>query len=741
MTVHRRRIGYVVVAMFAGLIVWSAIAVLHGLPDDEAIRGLANGSRGTVLVDVNGRLLGEIVRNRRIEVPLAQVSPNVVQAVLAVEDQRFLEHGGLDVIRIGGAFLKNLRVGRVAEGGSTITQQLARQSFFTRDKTFRRKMREALVAARIEREFTKEQILEFYLNKVYFGAGLYGIEAASLGYFGKHASELDISEAALLAGLLKSPSTCAPTVDAACARERRGLVLRAMREMGAIDEATEAEANGAPVRLQDERPRERGFGEYFKAEVRDQLVRQFGHERVYQGDLVVHTTLDIDLQRAAQTQVQAALQEIDARTVRPRGGGVANDPDPLQAALVAIDVGSGEVRAMIGGRDFTQSGYNRATRARRQPGSAFKPFVYAAALEQGFTPATRIDDLRTPIDTVDGTWTPDDSSGSSGMTMRTALRTSSNRAAVRMLQDVGIPEALRSIERFGFPSMPSVPSLALGSGEVTLLSLTSAFASFGNAGRRVPPTMIRRVETIDGELLYVHEPTPVPAVSEATAFIVTSMLSDVMTAGTAAETRSIGFRLPAAGKTGTTNDYHDAWFIGYTPSLATGVWVGYDRPRTIVEGGYAATLAVPLWARFMTTAARGDAPETFPIPSSVQPIAICRITGKRATDRCRHVTDTEYFVVGTEPKGYCDGHLDSFVHDVLFDQDVPLEAPTMYVPDAVGTTGGDPNSTPPALVPPASMPPTPTPVPDPVLDSGDPIPPAAPIEETIDRPPPAPPGG
>jgi penicillin-binding protein 1A len=755
---NRLRLTYVALALFAGLIVWAAAVVLQGLPDDEAVRNLANGSRGTVLLDVDGRELGEIVRERRIEVPLAQVSPHVLQAVVAIEDQRFLQHGGVDVIRIGGAFLKNLRVGRVAEGGSTITQQLARQSFLTREQTFRRKVREALVAARIERQFTKDQILEFYLNKVYFGDGLYGIEPAALGYFGKHASELDVSEAALLAGLLKSPSTCAPTVDLDCAVERRSVVLQAMRDMGTIDAATAADAKASPVRLRDERPRERPFGEYFKAEVRRQLDEQFGHERVYQGDLIVHTTLDIALQQAAEAEVQAALRDIEARTGRRRGRRAAVPPDPLQAALVAIDVRSGEVRAMVGGRDFTQSGYNRATQARRQPGSAFKPFIYAAAVEHGFTPATRIENLRTPVHTVEGAWTPDDRGGSTdSMTMRTALRTSSNRAAVRMLQDVSIPAALRYIERFGFRSMPAVPSLALGSGEATLQSLTSAFATFGNAGVRVPPSLIRRVETIDGEVLYQHEPHPEPVVSEATAFIMTSILSDVVTAGTAAQAKSFGFTLPAAGKTGTTNDYHDAWFVGYTPSLATGVWIGYDRPRTIMQRGYAASLAVPLWARFMAVATRGDAPEPFPIPSSVRPVTICRISGALATDRCRNaVTVTadgfleqysavgiEYFLVGTEPTEYCHAHDAPFYQEVLFDQDAPVDAQPLYLPGPFGTTGRDPDLSAPAVPmpspPPMPTPPTSPPAPEP--QPAVPIQPFPPVDDTVVPPPLAPPGG
>ncbi|TMG79755.1 MAG: PBP1A family penicillin-binding protein, partial [Betaproteobacteria bacterium] len=566
----------------------------------------------------------------------------------------------VDLVRIFAAAVNNLRAHRAAQGGSTLTQQLARQSFLTADKTFRRKLKEAVLAWRLEREFTKDQILEMYLNKVYFGDGLYGVEAASLGFFGKHARDLDVAESALLAGLVKSPSTYAPTVNLDRAVSRRNVVLQTMRNSHAIDRATYERAVRSRPRLADALRSEENDGQYFKEEVRKQLVQRFGWDRVYQGGLKVYTTIDLNMQKAAEAEVAGSLAEIEQRQLKRHAQGGS---DPLQAALVAMDPVTGEVRALVGGRNFDQSRFNRATQARRQAGSAFKPFVYAAALEQGFTPATVITGLDNPVATLQGQWVPDDHGGDGAMTMRAALRTSSNRAAVQMLQQAAIPTAVRYAQRLGIGSLPSVPSLALGSGEVTLLSMTSAYSTFANQGMATPPSLIRRVDDASGHVLFMSDTREARALSEATAFIMTSMMSDVINAGTAWQARKVGFTLPAAGKTGTTNDYHDAWFIGFTPHLVAGVWIGYDMPRTIIANGYAGELAVPLWGRFMAAATRADAPDRFTMPATVVPVAVCRMSGKLPTDGCRGAvvydadglpTDkpmvyTEYFVRGTEP--------------------------------------------------------------------------------------------
>jgi len=692
------------------VVMWSAVAatawfasdILTGLPDRGALRDVTAMAQATTLLDVHDKQAFTIYREQRIEVPLERVSPHLVRALVAIEDQRFFEHAGVDFVRVVGAAITNLREGRAAQGGSTITQQLARQSFLSRDKTIRRKLKEVVVAARLEGEFSKREILELYLNKVYFGDGLYGVEAASLGFFGKHAADLDVAEAALLAGLVKSPSTYAPTVSTDRAVARRNLVLQAMRDSGAISPATWEQARRARVKLNDGLRHEEAYGQYFKEEVRKQLVQRFGFERVYQGGLRVYTTIDLDMQKMAEAEIARGLGDIEKRRAKRRKGEA--DDVPLQAALVALDPATGEVRAMVGGRDFNRSHFNRAVQAKRQPGSAFKPFVYAAALERGYSPATLITNLNDPVLTIEGEWVPEDEHlASSVMTMRTALRTSSNRAAVRMLQEVGIPETVAHAERLGVGSVPSVPSLALGSGEVTLLSMTSAYSVFANKGMLSSPTLIRRVETVDGELLFDNAQRPERAVSEATAYLMSSMMADVINAGTAWQARRVGFTLPAAGKTGTTNDYHDVWFVGFTPTLVTGVWVGYDQPRTIISNGYAGDLAVPMWARFMKQATSGDEPVWFKPPATVIGVNICRISGKRAMDGCRNVvvTDkdgqlavrsqiyTEYFVRGSEPIDYCPYHgAPGFADTVIGTAGLVEDAPMPAAPPATAVAEG-----------------------------------------------------
>src|SRR5262245_6211114 len=664
--------GIVAVAVVSWVSVGTAAVYAHqlldGVPDRTALGRLTEMARASVFYDNKGRPAFTISKEQRIEVPLDKISPNLKAAVIAIEDQRFYDHRGVDLVRMFGAAFANLREQRAAQGASTITQQLARLSFLTPDKTITRKLQEIILAALIEEEYSKEQILELYLNKVYFGSGLHGAEAAALGYFGKHASDLTVPESALLAGLVKAPSSYAPTTNLERALKRRTVVLQAMREMGAIDQATFASARSTPVVLNDALRKEEPFGRFFKEHVRHELVARFGEDRVYEGGLRVYTTIDVDMQRAADAEVERSLEAIEKRrTAKQR----AANPALLQASLVAMDPRSGEVRALIGGRDFVQSNYDRATQARRQPGSAFKPFVYAAALEAGFTPATLIDRLDEPIPTLQGDWVPEDGhSTASAMTMRAALRTSSNRAAVRMIEDLGINKAVDYAKRVGIGTMPSVPSLALGSGEVTLESLTTAYSVFASGGLRRTPVYIRRVEDPDGQVLYSASYESAQVIAPETAYLMTHMLADVVNSGTAWKARQLGFKLPAAGKTGTTNDYHDAWFVGYTPRLVTGVWIGFDQPQTIMSSGYAAEVAVPLWAGFMQAATAGDPAEWYKAPKNVVAVQVCRLSGKRPTEACEGATAvnddgeasnqsmvyTEYFVRGTEPDEDCPIH-------------------------------------------------------------------------------------
>jgi 1A family penicillin-binding protein len=656
--------------------IWLVVSLFSGLPDIDAIRKIGEMDQATSVYDDDDTLAFTIYKEQRIDVPLSSVSPHVVRALTAIEDQRFYDHNGFDLFRIGSAALSNLRHRRAVQGASTLTQQLARQSFLRPDKTFRRKLQELILASRIESMYSKPQILELYLNKVYFGDGLYGIEAAARGYLDKHASELNVAESALLAGLVKSPSSYAPTVSLNRAVARRNVVLQAMLDVGAIDRMTWKTAQTSRVVLRDGLRSDEPHGQYFKEQVRLELVQRFGWQRVYQGGLRVFSTVNMPLQIAAESSVADGLKSLDQRRAAlakrtARKADVDAGDDPLQAALISMDPRTGHVRAMVGGRDFEASRFNRAVQAHRQPGSAFKPFVYATALETGYSPASVIDHLDDPIPTPKGGWTPEDEhSSATSMTLRTALRTSSNRAAVRLLQEVGIRRTVDYAKQLGIGDVPAVPSLALGAGEVTLQSMTAAYAAFANDGLVPKPLLIRRVEDRDGRVLYQSSDSGTQAVRPTTAFLLSTMMADVINAGTGWRARQLGFMLPAAGKTGTTNDFHDAWFVGFTPSVVTGVWVGFDQPRTILPNGFAADVAVPIWASFMKVATKDDKPDWLSPPSGIVTATVCRVSGKLATDTCRDATMltadgtpdrrptvyTEYFTRGTEPKTYCDAH-------------------------------------------------------------------------------------
>jgi 1A family penicillin-binding protein len=665
---------------------WFTFDVTHTLPGRSAVRDMGNMAQATVLYDVADRPVFTIFKEQRIEVPLAQMSPHLIDAVLSVEDQRFYQHRGVDVVRILGAMLVNVKSGSLAQGGSTVTQQLARQSFLTLERSWMRKIKEAILAALIERTYDKQEILALYLNKVYFGDGFYGAEAAARGYVAKSVSALTVEEAALIAGVIKSPSTWAPTVNLDKAVARRNVVLGTMLENGKIDRATYVRARAASVHLENGLQRDEAYGQYFKEAVRRELVDRFGWGRVASGGLRVYTTIDSEMQQAAERALEDGLQAIEKRArykhqtraqfLAESGGSVPDGVRPpyLQGGLVALEPGTGHVRVLVGGRAFTESRFNRAVQARRQPGSAFKPFIYAAALEVGMTPASLLTGLDAPVDTPQGGWVPEDEHlESSAMTVRTALRTSSNRAAVRAFQTVGLEREMTAIDRLQFGDIPRVPSLALGAGEVTLQQITAAYASFANGGSLPKPTLIRRVEDREGEVLYETKPLLTPAFSPTTSFLMANMLTDVINAGTGYKARADGFTLPAAGKTGTTNDYVDAWFVGFTPSLVAGVWVGFDQPQTIVAGGYGGDLAVPVWADFMKAATKGDKPVWLKPPADVVSVQICRMSGRRPGENCgevevvsktgeikvRSMLIYEYFVRGTEPYDSCPLHADT----------------------------------------------------------------------------------
>ncbi len=586
---------------------WFVAGLVADIPNREELRAFRAMPSANLLYDAADREVFTIAKEHRIEVPLTEVSRPLINAVIAIEDRRFFDHEGVDPIRIAGSALAVLRAGEAVQGGSTITQQLARQSV-GREKTLTRKLKELLFAAQLEHHLSKNEILELYLNKVYFGDGLYGVEAAARGYFGKKASELSVPEAALLAGLLKAPSSYAPTVSAEKAEARQGVVLKAMLDTKAITRDEYDRALKTVVEIYDGLRASEPYGRYFKEDVRRQLVERFGAERVSQGGLQVYTTINLEMQRAAEAAVEQGLLAIE-KTLPKRKN--AAPGEPLQAALVAIDPTNGHVLAMVGGRDFVKSSYNRATLAKRQPGSAFKPFIYAAAVEGGLGPDDLIEGLYEPDEAENVAWSPDDEHfyETDAVTLREGLRLSSNRAAVRLMETVGVRKAVRAASAFGFGDLPVVPSVALGAGEVTVTSITSAYGAFANGGAVYPTTLIRRVEDADGQVLFEGQALPLQAIRPMTAYLMADMLRGVIDSGTGYGARQFGFSLPAGGKTGTTNDYKDAWFIGFTPSIVTGVWVGYDQPQTIRRNGYAAELAVPMWARFMKAATKGHKAE------------------------------------------------------------------------------------------------------------------------------------
>ncbi|MDQ3555213.1 MAG: PBP1A family penicillin-binding protein, partial [Gemmatimonadota bacterium] len=577
---------------------WAAPCGLGGCaPVSELERFQSEGSE---LLDVDGKPFGVLATVNRRVVPLDSVPDYLPQAYLAVEDRRFYEHHGVDWKRFLGALRSNVQAGGVAEGGSTITMQLARNLFPDRlnyrDRTARRKFMEVRIARQIERAFRKPKILELYMNHIYLGDGAYGVEAAAQTYFGKPASELSLAEAALLGGLPKAPSQLNPREDMEAAEQRRNLVLQQMAEAGFITAAQADSASREPIELtRRSRVASEQAGSYFTERVRRELEQEVG-EGFYTAGLRVFTTLDPVAQSAAEEELARQIGRVEAGEfgayrhptyASTRGEGDESGTPYLQGMAVVLDAATGEVRALVGGRDFNDSKFDRAIQALRQPGSAFKPFVYLTALERSHAPTERIEDAPLRLSLAGGrAWEPRNYTGSydGPITMREALTRSKNTVTVRLAEDVGRGAVIRNVRELGLSTeIPDVPSTSLGSAEVRPMELISAYAVFANGGDRVRPHFVRRIEDRDGRVLWQAEPERERVVDRAAAFVLTSMLRDVVDRGTGTAVRAAGFRGPAAGKTGTTNGATDVWFIGYTPELVAGVWMGFDQPRTIVR--------------------------------------------------------------------------------------------------------------------------------------------------------------
>ena len=639
------------------------------------VRLLVNGGRIRQLITVAGEPLEEIelepetltglggaANQLRHPVALTAVPKHLVQAVLAAEDHRFFEHHGVDLRAVARAVWVNLRRGGLAQGGSTLTQQLVKNLVLTPKRTWGRKVREAALALALERRYSKDEILSAYLNGIYLGQhggfAVYGVGAASRSFFGKDIERLTLGEAATLAGIIRAPNTYSPVQHPDRARERRNVVLRQMRDLRMLDDKRLAQASQERLVVQ------RGtvinaLGPYFADWVRGQVEQVQPADESSTAGLRIYTTLNPVLQRAAEGALARGLDRLEGqyRALRRSNPGAR-----LQGAIVALDARTGEIRAMVGGRDYGQSQFNRVVQARRQPGSAFKPFVYLAALGQGprgeppnFTPASLLEDRPLTIGTGRNAWTPRNYENryEGTVTVRRALEQSLNAATVWMAETVGYDAVVRAAREAGFTSpMEPVPALVLGSFEVTPIELASAFAALASGGDRVRPTGLRAVVDREGG---VSEPRidRKPGLRPDEAFLVTHLLRGVIDRGTGASARSLGVEGPVAGKTGTTNEGRDTWFVGYTPRLVALVWVGFDQRDVLRLSG--AQAALPIWADFMRTAL-GVVPASAPEPPpSITFREVDAANGKLATAWCP-VVIREAFLASTEPRDTCPDH-------------------------------------------------------------------------------------
>lgn len=713
----------------------------------------------TRVLSHDGRLIGEFYIERRVIVDLDRVPGHLINAFIAAEDAGFYEHEGISYSSIFRAFLKNLQAGRVVQGGSTITQQVAKSFFLSSERTISRKAREAIMAFRIEKNLNKQEILHLYLNQIYLGSGAYGIQAASEAYFGKDVSELTLAESALLAGLPKAPSKYSPYENMELARKRQQYVLDRMVDVNYLsrDEADAAYAEG--LALVPRRAEDLWVGPYFTEEIRKHLEAKYGSELLYRGGLEVYTTLDVEMQRAANRAVDLGLREHDKRrgfrgpvktlktgeeaqafrkemerklandppepgkyymavvgsfsardrslTVdiggrpgviaardmawaglyNPTGGPDGGRPEDLrkvlkagdvvqvmvkavpesasepielaleqeplaQAALLAMEPETGAIRALVGGFDYAKSQFNRAVQARRQPGSAFKPVIYTAAMDSGLTPASIIIDSPVVFEDAEteDSWRPRnyDEQFFGPTTVREAIARSRNVITIKVLRQMGIRQALNYARLLGINSpLAGDLSLALGSSAVTLQELTVAFSTLANQGVKPAPMLVTRVADRTGRVLEETAPFSTPVISPQTAYIMTSLLQGVVESGTGVRARALG--RPAAGKTGTTNNLNDAWFIGYVPGLAAGAWVGYDDERPLGTKETGSRAALPIWLGFMSEATEESPAEAFPVPDGLEFARIDPSTGLLANDATKDAV-FEVFKTGTAPR-------------------------------------------------------------------------------------------
>jgi 1A family penicillin-binding protein len=632
---------WIIVIGGAGLIVFVVVILVWSGRHAVAIYRLNQGVGGTMFYDAMGREWFPLDEQRR-DVPIEQISPYFKDAVISIEDHRYYSHFGIDPIAVTRAAVFNLRSREGTQGGSTITQQLARTLYLSNARTFARKAQEAALAVLLEIFLSKKEILELYFDRVYLSGGVYGVESMSEKLFGKPASKLTLGEAAMIAGIIRAPASYSPWTHFDAARRRSFVVLQRMREEEKITPAQEQAARAEQIRINPQSSVSNARHGYAKEYLRQQFRDIYGGDNP--PDWKVHTSFVPELQDAAEAAVRNGLRQL--------GG------SNLQAALVAIDPNTGNLLAMVGGSDFSRTPYNRAVRSRRQPGSAFKPFVYSVALENGMSPVSTITGIKqVAVSAPEGVWIPRDERAreQDTLTLREALFESSNAAAVLLQQQVGSRPVLRLATDLGVTNQPDVPSLALGSGLVTPLDLTAAYAVFPTLGYRVRPRGLIDVENADGDRVHRTNIEAEQVLSPQVAFQMLTMLEDVVDRGTGASARRLGVHGAVGGKTGTTNDYRDAWFVGFNSAVVVGVWVGYDQPERIREGGTGARVALPIWADFMRRTAQRLPAHAFEPPGDMRTEDLCHVSYLRPVEGCPIYT--EYFKDGDDiPSRLCTIH-------------------------------------------------------------------------------------
>ena len=616
--------------------------------DLPQIRELENfePSAATRIYSADQVLLAELFLEKRTPVSIDQIPMDLKSALIVTEDRQFYTHSGIDLKGIFRAVIKDILAGQFVEGASTITQQLAKTLFLSQEKTIIRKIKEAILAVQLERRYTKDELLALYLNQIYFGSGAYGVESAAQLFFGKPASQMDLAQCALIAGLPKAPSRYTPLVNPDLAEKRRNLVLSLMLNQGLITDVQYQLANSQPV-LNTSRAAPPGSAPYFVQYIKPELEAAVGPSLLYKGGLTVHTTLSQRLQQTAEAAVENGLVRLQQRmrsTIKP-------DASP-QGALVAIDIRTGGILAMVGGRHFSESAFNRAADARRQPGSAFKPVIYALAIARGFTQASLV--LDAPVVFKGGKngedWQPENFSKQykGEMTLRQALTHSKNIPAVRLVERLGPPAVVQFAHKLGIDS-PLSPhlSIALGATNSTLLEITAAFAVFPNGGNHISPLGITEILDRENVSLWRARPAIRPVMTETEAAIMVDMLQGVVEEGTGKQARRLN--LPVAGKTGTTNDFKDALFVGFSPAVAAGVWVGMDDSSPLGNKETGARAALPVWIDFMAATRPESTTLYFDIPDNMKKVWMDPVTGRAAVNGDDGAVKA-LFVNGTEPK-------------------------------------------------------------------------------------------